>query len=200
MAFTNITDAEREGKGNVGQPDTPLLTTTEMQEQMDSLTNLAIDKFNNHIVEISLPSGAGNIGCEVPEGITADTYLQSVINAIATEALQSVSSRHVHPNKTTLDAISPATLTSITDLIAMFILISGVDTTVSGDADKLPTSSAIVSYINSYDWKSKIRDSIYPVGSIYQTTSIDPDTLFGTSGHWQLVNTVDSIKTYKRLS
>lgn len=200
MAFSTITDEEREGKGNVGQPDTPLLTTTEMQEQMDSLTNLAIDKFNNHIVEISLPSAAANIGCQVPEGMTADTYLQSVINAISTEALQSVSSRHTHPNKTTLDAISPTTLEAFNRLVTLFILITGVDTSVSGDTDKLPTSSAIVSYLAAYDWKSTVKNAIFPVGSVYTTTSIDPDTLFGTTGCWQLLKTEDGVKSYKRLS
>ena len=46
MAFQKITELERAGKGNVGQPDTPNKGVTEMQEQMDSLANLAIDKFN----------------------------------------------------------------------------------------------------------------------------------------------------------
>ena len=46
MSFTKITSDDTAGKGNVGQPDTPDLTTTEMQEQMDSLPNLIIEKFN----------------------------------------------------------------------------------------------------------------------------------------------------------
>ena len=49
MQFNKITDADRDGKGNVGQPDTPNLTTQQMQELLDALPNLSIDKFNEFI-------------------------------------------------------------------------------------------------------------------------------------------------------
>lgn len=200
MPFTKITDADREGKGNVGQPDTPLLSTTEMQEQMDSLPNLAIDAFNSLVDALSENAACGSIGCEVPEGYTADEVLQSVIDAIALEAQQSVSARHTHSNKTTLDAISPTVFESLSGLISMFALITEVESSFSGDIDKIPTSSAIANYLANYDWKSVIRNAIYPVGSVYQTTAIDPDTVFGTTGKWSLIKTEDGIKSYKRLS
>ena len=41
-----ITSADRAGKGVTGLPDTPGLSTGDMQERFDSLGNLAIDKFN----------------------------------------------------------------------------------------------------------------------------------------------------------
>lgn len=200
MSFTKILDSDREGKGNVGQPDTPLLTTTEMQEQMDSLTNMAIDKFNDHIDELEAPTAAQNVGCTVPDGYTADEKMQSVIDAIALEAQQSIAARHTHSNKATLDAISATVLESITGLISMFSLVTAVETSVSGDLDKIPTSSALANYISGYNWKEVIRDAIFPVGSVYITTTIDPDTIFGTSGKWSLLKTDDGIKYYKRLS
>ena len=41
-----ITSADRVGKGVTGLPDTPGLSTGDMQARFDSLGNLAIDKFN----------------------------------------------------------------------------------------------------------------------------------------------------------
>lgn len=41
-----ITAADRTGKGVTGLPDTPGLSTGDMQARFDSLGNLAIDKFN----------------------------------------------------------------------------------------------------------------------------------------------------------
>ena len=41
-----ISSADRTGKGVTGLPDTPGLSTGDMQARFDSLTNLSIDKFN----------------------------------------------------------------------------------------------------------------------------------------------------------
>ena len=41
-----ISSADRSGKGVTGLPDTPGLSTGDMQARFDSLVNLAIDKFN----------------------------------------------------------------------------------------------------------------------------------------------------------
>lgn len=49
MNFNKITDADRAGKGNVGKPDTPNLSTNDMQVLLDELANLSIDKFNEFI-------------------------------------------------------------------------------------------------------------------------------------------------------
>ena len=42
-----ITAADRLNKGVTGLPDTPGLTTSEMQERFDSLTNMTIEKYND---------------------------------------------------------------------------------------------------------------------------------------------------------
>ena len=200
MAFTKITNEDRQGKGNVGQPDTPLLTTTEMQEQMDSLANLAIDAFNTHIDEISSENGAANIGCTVPTGFVASANLFSIIDAIALVAKQADNAKHTHPNKTLLDGISDTTLNAINNLVSIFAGITGVDSSVSSSAAKIPNSLAVTNFVVNYDIKTKVRDAIFPIGAVYTTTLLDPDSLFGTSGKWQLIKTEDGIKYYKRLS
>lgn len=44
-----IKNVDRTGKGVTGLPDTPGLSTGDMQARFDSLGNLAIDKFNNMV-------------------------------------------------------------------------------------------------------------------------------------------------------
>ena len=83
MAFTKITDEDRNGKGNVGRSDTPQLSTYEMQAVLDELANLAIDGLNKHITEEEANTGAINIGATVPAGFEASENIQSVMNAVA---------------------------------------------------------------------------------------------------------------------
>lgn len=199
MPFTKVTNEDRQGKGNVGQPDTPLLTTTEMQEQMDSLPNLAIDALNNLIDELGNENGATNIGCTVPSGITASANIFSVLDAIALIAKSAEALKHSHPNKTLLDSLSEDTFSSINDLLTLFASITAIDFSITDSSDKIPTSLATKNYVDSYDIKSKVRDAIYPVGAVYTTTLLDPDSIFGTSGNWTLLKTEDGIKYYKRL-
>lgn len=200
MAFTKVTNEDRQGKGNVGQPDTPLLTTTEMQEQMDSLSNLAIDSLNRLIDELGNENGASNIGCTVPSGITASANLFAVLDAVALMAKQAENAKHTHPNKSLLDTISSLTFEQINALITMFAGITAVDVAVSDSAAKIPTSLAVKSYVDTSDIKAKVRDQIYPVGAVYTTTLLDPDTVFGTTSKWTLLKTEDGIKFYQRIA
>lgn len=202
MAFSKITEEDRMGKGNVGQPDTPLLTTTEMQEQMDSLSNLGIDKFNAFIDEISDSTAAQNIGCEAPAGITAATEtLYSVLSAIARVATNTGELAHTHINKDALDLLTDELVASLSALSVMLNGIEGVDTILTDDDTKIPTSKAVVNYVNGVDISGNILNALYPIGAIYLTTSTDPDTLFGTTNKWELVrtDTASGIKTYKRI-
>ena len=201
MAFSKITDEDRLGKGNVGQPDTPLLTTTEMQEQMDSLPNLGIDKFNAFIDEISDPTAAQNIGCEAPLGMTVATQtLYSVISAIARIATNSDELAHSHANKDSLDTLTDELVASLSAISVMLNGIERVGTIVTDDEAAIPTSKAVINYVNGVDISSNILNAIYPIGAIYLTTTTDPDTLFGTTGKWELINTaLSGIKTYKRI-
>lgn len=85
MAFDRITDAERVDKGVTGLPDTPGLTTTALQTKFDELGNMAIDGVNNLADELEATTAAGNIGAVVPDGVTSDPDMQSIIDALATE-------------------------------------------------------------------------------------------------------------------
>lgn len=198
MAFTKVTNEDRQGKGNVGQPDTPLLTTTEMQEQMDSLSNLAIDSLNRLIDELGSENGASNIGCTVPSGVTASANMFSVLDALAILVKGCENAKHSHSNKALLDGLSEQTFEDINTVITLLASIQAIGTTVSDSSSELPTSLAVKTFVDNYDMKTKIRDSIFPVGSVYTTTLLDPDSIFGTSGKWTLLKTEDGIKFYKR--
>lgn len=201
MAFTKITDADRLGKGNVGQPDTPLLTTTEMQEQMDSLANLAIDKFNNHIDEISSQLGANNVGMEVPDGITALPSVGSILDAVASEMALAIRDRHIHNNKSVLDTLTTDYMASINTIVVLLSSITNIDSVLENDNAHIPTSAAVVNYITNYNYKSIIKNALYPLGSVYTTTLMAPDSVFGTTDEWQLIKTdADGIKYYKRIA
>lgn len=53
MSYTKITSDDTQNKGVVGLPDTPGLSTTEMQEKFDELVNdVVIPKFNNLVDEL----------------------------------------------------------------------------------------------------------------------------------------------------
>lgn len=132
--FTTITTPEREQCGVSRLPDAPTVTAAELKQDFDSLGNLAIDKFIQHIDEISADTAADNIGAAVPDGLAVAPRVQPMLDAFYEfiKALQTDS--HTHENKDVLD---------------------------------------------------DILNVIYPVGSIYSTTSdsFNPSTAFG--GTWE---------------
>lgn len=151
MAFTKITAADRIGKGNVGQPDTPGLTTAEMQELMDSLPNLAIDKFNNHIDELAMESAATNIGATPPSGILANRNIQSILNTMAYQLIIAEGNSHSHFNMDTLNEISAEFKTDVDALLALLANINSVATVISNAStdSELATAKAVVDYIGT---------------------------------------------------
>lgn len=61
--FTKIDRADYSGKGVIGLPDAPQLSTTAMQEKFEEIsTDVIIPKFNNLVDELEGISGASNIG------------------------------------------------------------------------------------------------------------------------------------------
>lgn len=82
MSFTNITDEELVGKGVTGLPDTPGLSTEDMQAQFDEYPEFLKDKFRTLISELEAVTGALNIGAVVPENITADGNIQSILDGL----------------------------------------------------------------------------------------------------------------------
>lgn len=197
MAFDKVTTQDRAGKGNTGLPDTPALTTAEMQEQMDSLANLAIDKFNEFIDALNAATAAISVGCEVPDGITAQENVQSVINAMVTTLALCNSVKHSHSNKSVLDGISDLSIGSYNDLVTLFAGITAVDHTLLANDGLIPTSLAVKNFVDNYDLSTKVRNVVYPVGCVYSTTGTSPTTLFG--GTWTLLDTDSAgVKRYER--
>ena len=82
MSFTNITDEELIGKGVTGLPDTPGLSTEDMQAKFDEYSVFLKDKFKTLISELEAVSGALNIGAEVPQNISAEGNIQSILNGL----------------------------------------------------------------------------------------------------------------------
>lgn len=73
--FTKIDKADYSGKGVIGLPDAPQLSTTAMQEKFEEIsTDVIIPKFNNLVDELEGISGASNIG-------TTNGNVQSEIDA-----------------------------------------------------------------------------------------------------------------------
>lgn len=197
MAFKKITDEDRAGLGNVGQPDTPGLTTAEMQAVMDSLPNLAIDKFNELVDALNDTRAATNMGAEVPTGITAQPNVQSILNAMVLNLSLNTSARHTHANKAALDGLSQEAIDDYNRLSIMLTSILSLETSITDNDAALPTSGAVVDYVTNYDMKSKVLAAAYPVGSVYSTTGTSPTTLFG--GTWRLIDTdASGVKRYER--
>ena len=169
MAFTKITPADRIGKGNVGQADTPGLTTSEMQELMDSLPNLAIDKFNNHIDELGMESAATNIGATPPDGILANKNIQSILNTLAYQLGLVEVNNHSHSNKETLDEITGEYKTSLDTLLLLMNNINSIATTISSSStdSELPTAKAIVDLLDDTFLHSAVMSFNDRVGRVY---------------------------------
>ena len=63
MAFTKITDGDLKDKGVIGLPDTPGLSTSEMQAKFEQITReVIVPKFNQLVDELLDPSAASQIG------------------------------------------------------------------------------------------------------------------------------------------
>jgi hypothetical protein len=197
MAFKKITDEDRSGKGNVGQPDTPGLTTAEMQEVMDSLPNLAIDKFNELIDALNEATAAVNMGATVPEGITAQPNVQSILNAMVLNLALNTQSRHTHANKPALDSLTQEGIDDYNRLSILFTAIQSLETAITDNDNAVPTSGAVVDFVDAYDMKAKVLAAAYPVGTVYCTKGTSPTTLFG--GTWNLLDTdAQGVKRYER--
>lgn len=86
MAFTNITDEELVNLGVSGLPDTPELSTEDMQAQFDEYPQFLKDKFKTHIAELEANTAAADIGMKIPTSLSnvSDEKLQPIVDEIAT--------------------------------------------------------------------------------------------------------------------
>lgn len=198
MALKKITNADTAGKGNVGQPDTPALTTTEMQEQMDSLPNLIIEFYNELVDKLSDTTGAAQIGAEIPTGISALGNVQSILNAYATHLVLCVAAKHSHANMQTLEGLSDTLFAQYDSLVNILGAITDVESTLSNSGTSIPYSSAVKNYIDNLDLRQAVLSAAYPVGCVYSCVDGVPSTVFG--GTWTLIDTDDQgVSRYKRI-
>lgn len=197
MAFSKITDEDRLGKGNVGQPDTPGLTTAEMQAVMDELPNLAIDKFNSHIDELEVETAATSIGATAPEGLTANNKLQSIINALYTMIKAVDTLKHSHANKSLLDAITEDVKGGYDRVASLFSGIQAIGSSVTDSSSTLPTSAAVKTYADNLNVNAKAVNAVYPVGAVYTGTSnVNPSGILGV-GTWAQIGAPDEYGVYR---
>ena len=192
MSFSKVTEQMRQGKGNVGQPDTPNVTTTEMQEIMDELANLAIDSFNTHIDELTANTAASNVGAQVPSGLTANENVQSILTVLSVSALDTASVKHSHANKTVLDSITESVKDGYDLLVNTLAGIESVQSAITDSNSAIPTSSAVVAYVAAQNIAQKVINAAYPVNSVYSTTSnLNPLSILGY-GSWTKIGSTDS--------
>lgn len=196
--FDKVTPQDRANKGNVGLPDTPNMTASELQERMDSLPNLGIDKLNQLIDALNAETAAGNMGMTIPSGVNAtQPTVSAVINAIILDWSLNTTNRHTHANKAVIDTITSTMLDNYSGLVTLFASIESIATSISNNDTALPTAKAVADYVAAYDIKSKVLAVAYPVGVVYSTTGTAPGTLFG--GTWSLIDTdAQGVKRYLR--
>lgn len=188
MAFEKVTAQDRANKGNVGLPDTPNMTANELQERMDSLANLGIDKLNELIDALNAETAAGNVGMTIPSGVSAtQPTVQAVLNAIILDWSLNTTNRHTHANKATIDTITSTMLDNYSALVTLFASIQSIASAISNNDTALPTSKAVKDFVDAYDIRSKVLSVAYPVGVVYSTKGTAPGTLFG--GTWSVLDT-----------
>lgn len=87
MAFTKITDSDLKGKGNVGKPDSPGVSTAEMQRILDEIPReVIVPAFNALVNALNGENVSAEFGAQVPSQLPGDTEsnVQGVVNALAT--------------------------------------------------------------------------------------------------------------------
>lgn len=188
MAFTSILDIERSDKGVSQLPDSPLISSTELKALFDSLGNLAIDKFITHINEISAESGAGNIGAVLPEGFTGSKNIQSILNQVGRKINSLDAASHQHINLDVLNGLTEDVVTAYNNLVDLLAGIEEVESSLTNNAAAIPTSRSVYQYIQSvlsvYPTASQLFNTLYPVGTVYNTTSA---VIPFTQGTWTLI-------------
>lgn len=80
-----ISSADRTGKGVTGLPDTPGLSTGDMQARFDSLANLSIDKFNAVVDSVS--DTVTNDDLKIPNNKAIVDYVVSMGGGDMTKAI-----------------------------------------------------------------------------------------------------------------
>ena len=144
--FTKITQDDLQNKGVVGLPDTPNLSTHDMQAKFDEIaTDVIVPAVNNLIDELEASTAADNIGAKDGED---DSTIQDILDALSSAASDLEDLKHSHDNKTTLDNITATLLSNINALLLMMTGITSVAGSVTDTPNAIPTCKAIVNYVS----------------------------------------------------
>lgn len=197
MAFKRITENDMLGKGNVGKPDTPGVSTSEMQRIMDELPREVIaPAFNELSGQLEANTASADIGANAPDGIIPDpapvenspaklqSVLQGIVNKITDHIADQVkhvtseertlwnnasNDRHTHDNKSILDGI---TSSLVGNWNAAFAHIS--------DAVRHITENERTNWNDKYtksETDKAINDRVVEIGSSDMTKAVyDPET------------------------
>ena len=197
MAFKRISENDMLGKGNVGKPDTPGVSTSEMQRIMDELPREVIaPAFNELSGQLEANTASADIGANAPDGITPDpapaenspaklqSVLQGIVNKITDHIADQVkhvtseertlwnnasNDRHTHDNKSILDGI---TSSLVGNWNAAFAHIS--------DAVRHITENERTNWNDKYtksETDKAINERVVEIGSSDMTKAVyDPET------------------------
>lgn len=149
MAFTTITTADLTNKGVVGLPDTPDMEASELKQRFDSLGNLAVDRIKTLVSELEMESASISLGASVPMGLTASKNIQSIINALNNIVQRNAELRHTHINYDVLETITEEDKANYDNNVLMLQNINNVSMIVHDSDSEIPTSGAIVDYVNA---------------------------------------------------
>jgi hypothetical protein len=148
MSYKKVTEADREGKGVSGLPDVPQLTTGDMQAKLDELGNMGIDALNHLIDELESAKGADSLGAKVPDGITAEPNVGSILMAYGLLLNNLENKAHEHSNKDVLNSITSLVKQEYDRVASILNAVNSFDNGVIDDAGSIPTGHAIVSYVS----------------------------------------------------
>ena len=149
MAFTTITNADLVDKGVSGLPDTPNMEASELKARFDSLGNLTVQKIRQLVIELEAQTAAISLGATVPTGLTAAKNVQSIINALNAIVQQNTASRHTHTDLTALNGITTSVKQGYDQTVLKFNTIQSVQMAVHDSDTEIPTSGAVVDYVNA---------------------------------------------------
>jgi hypothetical protein len=149
MSFTTITNAELAGKGVKSLPDTPDMAASELKQQFDSLGDLCVSHIRTLINELEETTAAVSLGANPPDGITAAGNVQSILDGLAAIVAQLEELSHTHANKTVLDTLTEEDKAKYDTTALKLDSITSVEAIVHNSNAEIPTSKAVIDYVNS---------------------------------------------------
>lgn len=149
MSFTTITTADLVNKGVTSLADTPDMEASELKQRFDSLGNLCVEKIRALVSELEAETASISLGCSVPQGIQSAQNVQAIINALNVIVQQNAQNRHNHQNMDVLNTLTEEDKAAYDETVLKFDSITSVQSTLHNSDSEIPTSGAIIRYINS---------------------------------------------------